>query len=147
MLSESQLATETDITDLAGEEEEQQPKKQKRVRKRKSDFVVKEKSSLLATIQTHPRGNMIIDNKNKRSNETNFVEGLLQNILQTRDYVLQLDPATKFWDNQPLPPVPSSDNIDDNIEDYLDDVMGFNMPSLDTLKMTSICPSFRHFDV
>lgn len=108
---------------------------------------MKEKLTLLAPIQTNPRGNLILDSKNKRSGDTNFVEGLLQNILATRDYVLQLDPATKYWDNQPLPTVPTSNSIDDNIEDFLDDVIGFAMPQMDVLKMTNICPSFHHFDV
>lgn len=147
--SQSEDAT---LTDLVGEDEAAAQaaaeKKQRKVRKRKSDFIVKEKSTLLAPIQTHPRGNLILDSKNKRSGETNFVEGLLQNVLATRNYVLQLDPATKYWDNQPLPDdAPASNNIDDNLEDFLDDVIAFALPPLDVLKSTSICPSFRHFDV
>lgn len=139
------------MTDLVGEEgenaEQQKKKKQQKVRKRKSDFICKEKSNLLATIQTHPRGNLILDSKNKRAGETNFVEGLLQNILQTRNYVLQLDPATKYWDKQPLPEPPASDNIDDNIEDFLDDVIGFAMPPIESIRTALICPSFAHMDV
>lgn len=150
-ITESQTENDGSLTDLVGEDMAEQAeatqKKQKKVRKRKSDFIVKEKSTLLAPIQTNPRGNLILDSKNKRSGETNFVEGLLQNMLATRDYVLQLDPATKYWDNQQLPDAPASNNIDDNIEDFLDDVIGFAMPPLDALKLTNICPSFRHFDV
>lgn len=138
-------------TDLVGEEAEEeaaaQKKKQKKAKQRKSDFITKDKATLIAPLQTHPRGNLILDSRNKRSGDANFVEGLLQNILQTRNYVLQLDPTTKYWYKQELSPAPASDEIEDNIEDFLADVIGFEMPAMAQLKVSSICPSFRHFDV
>lgn len=138
--------------DMVGEEGEeggatQKKKKQTKTRKRRSDFITKEKAALLAPLQTHPRGNLILDSKNKRAGETNFVQGLLQNILQTRDYVLQLDPATKYWDRQPLPQDPSSDIFEENIGDFVDDVIAFEFPSADVLKRSWICPSLKHYDV
>lgn len=156
---ESQMENDIDgdnsTTDLVGEEDNEreaaQKKKQKKQRKRKSDFITKEKASLLAPISTHPRGNLILDSKNKRAGETNFVEGLLQNILSTRNYVLQLDPATRYWDRDASQtadvPADPDTATEDNLDDYLDDVIGFAMPPMDTLKLACICPSFRHFDV
>lgn len=127
---------------------QQKKKKAQKARKRKSDFISKDKSSLLGVIQIHPRGNLILDSKNKRAGETNFVEGLLQNMLCTRNFVLQLDPATKYWDRQQLQPAqPTSDNLDDNIADFVDDVIAFPMPDMKVLKASYICPSFPHFDV
>lgn len=150
--TENDIDGDHSMTDLVGEEETereaQKKKKKAAAKKRKSDFISKEKASLLAPISVHPRGNLILDSKNKRAGETNFVEGLLQNILGTRDYVLQLDPATRYWDKDALPSSDvNTDNLDDNIDDYLDDVIGFAMPPIDKLKSSFICPSFHHFDV
>lgn len=136
-----------DDNGLEGDEEQSQ-KKPKKVRKRKSEFIVKERPTLLASIQTKPRGNLILENKNKRSSDSNFVSGLLQNILMTRDFVLQLDPATKYWDTKSIPEAPSSDySVSENRADFLDDVMPFTMPAVESLNFATICPSFAHCNV